>query len=284
MLTTLKAGRHRIRGASLGGMYTALHVPELNALFDAGVALRSAVSARRLFLSHAHGDHVGALPGFLAMRGLAGVRGPLEVVLPEGIEGDLQESLAALSRLHRWPLEITPRPLAPGAELDLGGGRFVRAFKTFHPVPSLGYVFGERVEKLRSAWRTAPGEIIRARRDAGHTDLFDTHERLRFAYATDTLPEVLDHTPDLASVETLVLECTFLDARKSLAAARAGCHIHLDELLPRLARLRVKELVLMHFSQVYKPPEVVEILRARLPAELPFSVLPFVPDTPHWWN
>ena len=284
MITELKVGRHTVRGASLGGMYTSLHVPELDAVFDVGVALRGAVSARRLFLSHAHVDHMGALASYLGMRGLAGVKRPLDLFLPAGIEHDLQASLDALSKLHRWPLTFVARPLHPGDEIELGNGRFVRAFKTFHPVPSLGYLLFDRVQKLDPAYAHLGGAEIKRRRQAGDTEIFFSEEHLRFAYATDTLPEVLDHTPDLRRVDTLVLECTFLDDRKSLEGARAGCHIHLDELLPRLSHLQIQHLVLMHFSQIYHPDQVRRLLAERLPPDLPFTVHAFTPEGTRWWN
>jgi ribonuclease Z len=140
------------------------------------------------------------------------------------------------------------------------------------------------VQKLRPECVGLSGNEIKRRRQAGDTETFYTEEQPRFAYATDTLPEVLDHTPELADVDTLVLECTFLDDRKTLAGARAGCHIHLDELLPRLSSLRVKDLVLMHFSQIYHPDQVRRILAERLPADLPFAVHAFAPEGGRWWN
>lgn len=284
MITALKAGRYSVRGASLGGLYTALHVPELGALFDVGFPLRAAVSARHLFLSHAHIDHLGALGGFLGMRGLSGVQGPLKMVLPAGLEDDLQESLTALSRLHRWPLEIEAIPMRPGDTLQLGPQRAVRAFKTLHPVPALGYLFFDQVLKLRPEMQQLSQAEIKRRRLAQDPELFEAIERPRFAYATDTLPEVLDHNPMLRQVDTLVLECTFLDDRKSLKGARAGCHIHLDELLPRLAQLEVQHLVLMHFSQIYSPSAVHRILEERLPKDLPYTVHALAPQAGPWWS
>ena len=80
----------------------------------------------------------------------------------------------------------------------------------------------------------------------------------------------------------LILECTFLDERKSVAAARYGCHIHLDELLPFADQFRNDALVLMHFSQLYKPPEIRPILERRCPPQLFSRIVPFVPDAPDW--
>ena len=49
-----------VRGRSLGGFYTGLHVPQYHALFDVGTALRTGASAKNIFISHAHADHLGA--------------------------------------------------------------------------------------------------------------------------------------------------------------------------------------------------------------------------------
>ncbi|MEZ4470666.1 MAG: MBL fold metallo-hydrolase [bacterium] len=283
MLTELTASRYTVRGASLGGMYTSLHVPELDALFDVGYPLRGGCAASHLFLSHAHIDHLGALPTVIGMRGLSGVQKTLRVFLPAGLEGELQASLDALSRLHRWPLAIEAVPMAPGQEIALRKDLIVRAFRTIHSVTSLGYLFLRRVPKLRAEFADLPGPEIGRRRRAGE-DLFEQLDHLELAYATDTLPEVLDRVPELLEARTLILECTFLDDRKSIEAARAGCHIHLDQLLPYEARLKNEALVLMHFSQLYKPSEVLKILDNRWPAASRGRVHALVPDADHWWS
>jgi ribonuclease Z len=281
MISEIRAGRYTVRGLSLGGVYTSVHVPELDALFDVGVAPRSAASVARLFLSHGHVDHMGALPAMMGIRGLVGVRQKLQVYAPVPVAPVLQEMLAVISKMHRWPLEVDLYPMEPGQEIRLQNDLWVRAFKTFHPVPSLGYLFFRRVNKLRAEFQDLPGDEIGRRRKAGE-DLFDVVDRHELAYATDTLPKVLDRSPELYKVGTLILECTFLDDRKSVAAARAGAHIHLDELLSHAHRFQNEALVLMHFSQLYKPREVVHILDRRLPPDLRERVLPLVPDADDW--
>ncbi|GAB4568150.1 MAG: ribonuclease Z [Haliangiales bacterium] len=281
MLSTLKTGRHTVRGLSLGGVYTSLMVPELGAMFDVGVAPRSFAGAKRLFLSHGHADHVGALMSFLGLRALMGHQKPLEVFMPAEICEQVQTLLAAAAPLQRYALEIDPRPMEPGQEIAISKSLSVRSFRTFHPVPSLGYLFVRRVDKLKPAFADLPGPEIGRRRKAGE-DLFDRVERLELAYATDTLAQVLDSQPALYEVPTLILECTFLDQRKSLEASRKGCHIHLDELIERAERFRNQALVLMHFSQLYKPAEVPEILAKRCPAELHARIRALVPKGNVW--
>ncbi len=276
MLTTVKAGRYTVRGVSLGGVYTSLHVPELDLLFDVGVAPRSFGGVRTLCLSHAHADHVGGLVTLLGHRALTGQRGPLRVIMPAEIETDLVAALTIMTRLQRWPLDIEAIGLRPGDEIALGADLTLRAHKAFHPVPCLAYQLVRRVSKLRPEHLGKPGPEIARLKHAG-ADLFDRVERLELGYATDTLASVLDHAPELLASHALILECTFLDDRKPVAVARAGCHIHLDELAERAASFQNDHLVLMHFSGVHRPADIPGILAARLPS-LVGRVVPFVPD------
>ena len=98
--------------------------------------------------------------------------------------------------------------MLPGDELELRGDLRVRAVRTFHPVPSLAYIFARRVSKLRGEFRGLPGEEIAARRRAGEA-MLEHEDRLELAYATDTLVTALDRAPDLLRARVLVVECTF---------------------------------------------------------------------------
>jgi len=281
MLTTVTAGPYSVRGISVGGVYTSLAVPELGIVFDAGASPRSSCAIDTILLSHGHADHVGALPAFLGIRALSGKTRPPRVVMPAEIIDDLTAALAALSRLQRFPLEIEPIGMLPGDELALRGDLRVRAVRTFHPVPSLAYLIVRRISKLRPELRGLPGPEIAARRRAGEV-VTDHEDRLELAYATDTLISALDHAPELLTARTLIMECTFLDDRKSLEAARAGCHIHLDEVIERADRFANDHVVMMHFSQIYRPDEISGLLDARLPPALRKKVIPFIPDGAHW--
>ena len=281
MLTTVIAGPYTIRGISVGGVYTSLAVPELGLLLDAGASPRSVGGIDTILLSHGHADHVGALPALLGIRALHGKTKPPRVVMPAEIIDDLQAGLAALSRLQRWPLAIEAIGMVPGDELELRGDLRVRAVRTFHPVPSLGYIVVRRVARLKPELVGLTGPEIAARRRAG--EVVSTYEeRLELAYATDTLVSALDHAPELYKARVLIVECTFLDQRKSLEAARAGCHIHLDEVIERADKFTNETIVMMHFSQLYRPDEVAKILDARVPPDLRRRIIPFVPDTTQW--
>jgi len=281
VLTTVAAGPYTIRGISVGGVYTSLAVPELGVLFDAGAPPRSNAALDTILLSHGHVDHIGSLPALLGIRALQGKTRPPRVVMPAEIVGELSAALEAIARLQRWPLAIEPIGMAPGDEIALRGDLRVRAVRTFHPVPSLGYVIVRRISKLRPELLGLSGPEVAARRRAGE-DVTTSEERIELAYATDTLASALDHAPDLLRARVLIVECTFLDERKSLADARAGCHIHLDEIVERADRFENEHIVMMHFSQIYRPDEIAGVLDARVPPALRRRIIPFVPVGTSW--
>lgn len=280
MLTQVRAGPYTIRGVSVGGVYTSLHVPELGALLDAGIAARSMATTPNLFLSHGHADHIGALPTILGIRGLHRLPAP-RVFAPSAVIEPLKAALDALSTLQRYDLAVDLVEVQPGQRFKLRPDLDVRVFRTHHTVPSVGYQFVQPVRKLKSEYLDLPGAEI-ARRRARGDDLFLDQEHLELAYATDTLLRVIDTEKSLLDTRVLVLECSFIDDRKSLEDSRAGCHIHLDELLERASEFNNEHIVLMHFSQIASPNEVRETLARRCPRDFYERLRLFVPPRGPW--
>ena len=281
VLTTVTAGPYTLRGVSLGGVYTSIACPELGVLFDAGMPARSLATADNILLSHGHVDHVGALPALLGIRSLHGKTKPPRIFMPAEIVDDLLAALETLTKLQHWPLRIEAIGMKAGDERELRGDLRVRAVQTFHPVPSLAYVITRKISKLKPEFHDLPGAEIAARRRAGE-EMLVHEERAELAYATDTLVSAFDHGPELYDARVLIMECTFLDSKKTLEGARAGCHIHLDEVIERADKFNNEKIVMMHFSQLYRPDEVAKILDARVPPELRKRIIPFVPDDINW--
>lgn len=277
----LTVGPYTVRGLSVGGLYTTLQVPELSVLLDVGLPLRAYCAADRIFISHGHVDHVGGLTGLLGIRGMMHKPAPPRIFLPAEIVEPLRDLLAAASRMQRFPFDVEFVPMLPGDALLLANNLWVRAFRTHHPVPSLGYQFFRQVPKLRPEYLGLPGPEIARLKHAGEP-LFSTAEQLELCYATDTLVRVLDTNPSMLDSRVLILECTFYDDRKSLTDSRAGCHIHLDELLPRLDSFRNEHIVLMHTSQIYSPAEAREILLRRCPPSFTDRVQLLLPSRGGW--
>jgi ribonuclease Z len=280
LLVELSIPPYTLRGVSVGGVYTSILVPELDAIFDVGLAPRSFVGASRLFLSHSHADHAGALPALLGQRGLSHAPPPT-IFLPREMEEDTRIGVAAFNRGQRHPLEITYVPVDPGDEIQLERELWVRVFRTRHTIPSVGYFLFRRVNKLKDEFLGLPSEELSSLRKSG-AHLFRVEERGELAYATDTLIDVLDEHPELYTAKVLILECTFVDEKKSTEATRQKYHIHLDEIVERASRFECEHLVLMHFSQSYSPKMLRGVLKERLPPELFARVQALAPRGGPW--
>ncbi|HLL52364.1 MAG TPA: MBL fold metallo-hydrolase [Myxococcaceae bacterium] len=168
MLTEVQAGPYTVRGISLGGVYTSLQVPELGVVLDAGLPIRSFAGTDLIFLSHGHADHASGLGSLLGIRTLIGKRSRPRVFMPEELREPMLETLALQGRMHRANMEVDAVGLNPGDTVKLHHDLWVRAFRTHHHVPSLGYQFLRRVAKLKPSSsschpRRSAGAAARAR-------------------------------------------------------------------------------------------------------------------------
>jgi ribonuclease Z len=284
MLTEVQAGPYTVRGISVAGVYTSLQVPELGVVLDAGIPIRSFATTDHLFLSHGHSDHASALGALLGIRGLVGKHSPARVFLPAEIESAVQEALAALGRLHRSAVSFETVPMLPGDTLKVDRDLWVRAFRTHHAGPSLGYQFLKRVTKLKPEHQGLPGEEIGRLRREGAAGIFEEVERLEVAYATDTLARVLESAPSILESRVLILESTYLDPRRTVEETQERLHTHLDEIIARADLFKNEALVLMHFSQLYGPQQVHELVRQRVPASLMERIRVFAPNSNAWFG
>jgi ribonuclease Z len=253
-------------GFSTAGVETSIEVPSLGLLLDLGRCSRTAVNQPLVLVSHGHLDHLGAIVQHAARRAMM-KRGESVYLVPASIAPQVEGMFAAAEALDGGRIPRRVVPLERGDEFELGKKRRVRAFETFHRVPSQGYTVWERRHRLRPEFR----ELDRARlgelRRAGQV-VDEPYDVPVLCFSGDTRVEVLEANPELQDAETLVLEATFLDERVSVDDARAMGHIHLDELVARADLLTARDVVLHHFSARYGPAEVAKICQRRIPDAL----------------
>ncbi len=255
--------RVALAGFSTAGIETAIEVPSLGLVLDLGRCSRTAVNQPVVLVSHGHLDHVGAVVQHAARRAMMKM-GESVYVVPASIAADVERMFAAAEALDGGRIPRRVVPLEPGEELELGKRRRVRAFETFHRVPSQGYTVWERRHRLRPEFRNLDGARLGELRRAGQ-EIDESHDVALLCFSGDTRVEVLERNPELQQAETLLLEATFLDDRVSVDDARKMGHIHLDELIARPELLSASDVVLHHFSARYGAADVSRICQQRLP-------------------
>src|SRR5437667_379250 len=143
--------------------------------------------------------------------------------------------------------------------ISVGGIETCIALPKLHRAPCQGYATLSRRTRLASRLRGAPQAEIDAARLRGET-ITEPVEIVEVAFPGDTLIEVVENEAVVRTAKLLILECTFLDDRVSVAECRAKGHVHLDEIADRADLFENEAILLTHFSARYSSPEIVALL------------------------
>lgn len=269
----MKLAGFTVRGVSVGGMETSLHVKELDLAFDVGRGDREVLGCSTVLFTHGHVDHFSGVVAHCAARAMRGMRPPTYIVPPHLVE-PLERLLELWREIDRSDFPCRIVPLGPGDVHDLRGNLRIRPFAVSHAGPAQGYGVWDLRRKLKAEFaHLAPAELAR-RRKAGEV-LTDDVEQPLIAFSGDARAEVLDE-PVMQRAKLAIFEVTFLDERVDVESARSRGHIHLDEVLARADAFRNEAILMTHFSSRYNPADVRAILDARLPENLRDRVTPFL--------
>ncbi|KAJ1278870.1 hypothetical protein BS78_04G112200 [Paspalum vaginatum] len=254
-----------VEGVSIGGQETCVIFPTLSLAFDIGRCPQRAVSQEFLFVSHGHLDHIGGLPMYVATRGLFRLRPPT-IFVPACLK-DLVERLFEVHRaMDQSELNHKLVPLEVGEEYDLRRDLKVKAFRTYHAIPSQGYVIYSVKQKLKQEFTGLPGNEIKRLKLSG-VEITNTVTTPEIAFTGDTTADfILDpDNADVLGAKILVVESTFLDESISIDHAREYGHTHLSEIASQSDKLQNKAILLIHFSARYTKEEIDAAVN-RLPA------------------
>lgn len=256
-----------VRAISIGGVETCIDLPGYRVAFDIGRAPEFAVARELVCFTHAHVDHMVGVVWHCATRALRNMAPPRYVVAPENAEA-FEEMFAAWRKLDRSDLEHETIVLGAGGELELRPGLFLRPFDAPHRAPCQGYALWSRKQKLREAFLGLdPAEIARRRRESA-SEMFEVVERAEFAFCGDTMIDVVEREEVVRTARLLVLECTFVDERVSVAQARETGHVHLREIAEHAELFQNEAVLLTHFSPRYSKAEITAAVERTLPDEL----------------
>lgn len=252
-----------VEGYSRAAVQTYWRLPELKLGFDLGAQPWSFMGTETWFVTHAHLDHIAALPVYVARRRMMKMEPPV-IYLPASAVEPTRELLRQFTRLDRGRLPCDLRAAAPGDQIELSRELLVSVSATRHTVPSLGYVVWQRRRKLKQEYRHLAGDQIRDLRQSG----IDVAEELRtplVAYAGDTSPPGLDECPEMYEAKILICEMTFVAPDHRKANIHKFGHLHLDDFVERRDRFKNELVIASHFSTRYHPQAVERTVRRHLP-------------------
>ncbi len=107
-----------IEGYSRAAVQTYWRIPELKIGFDLGAQPWSFMGTENWFVSHAHLDHIAALPVYVARRRMMKMDPPT-IYLPKVAIDPVRVILRQFTRLDRGRLPCELVPIEPGAEIEL---------------------------------------------------------------------------------------------------------------------------------------------------------------------
>lgn len=215
-----------------------------------------------VLVSHGHADHLGGLAYWASQRQLQSM-GPARLLAPSAIASGIDDLLAVHAHLEggdHYDVEVVG--VNAGARYPLRRDIDLVFFPTDHWVPTLGSRILWRRQHLLPRFTGLPGEEIARRRSEGETVTEEIEANL-LAYCADCGPGVLEDRPEALAAEVLLIECSFYRPADRDRAARFG-HMHLEDLLHAIDRIRCQHLVLLHASRRHRLREVEKILAERL--------------------
>ena len=220
-------------GSSVATVATAFAVEAFEVAVDMGRCSPVLAAQGTVLLTHCHSDHSAGLLAWLSARVRRHRGEPSRIVLPAERREDM------LAALESWPdLEVVRRridleallvPAEAGAEVALSGGARARAFAVHHTAPTLGW-------SLHEAGRERP--------------------RITFAGDSTILP--FRENPDLLDAEVAVVDCTFVEPGRRVAARLSG-HTHLQDWLELAPDLPCDHLVFAHLPRDLRPDRFREL-------------------------
>ena len=266
----LKLGQYTLIGYSMAGEESVLQVPELNVCFDAGRAPQFALSSDFLCLTHGHMDHLAGVAYFLSQKQFQGMTGAT-VFLPAELEQPVERLLAVWRDIERQQTPYTLVPMQPNQLHQIRKDFGIRALGTHHGMASLGYSLISIREKLKPEFVGVPGEELSKLRREGVEIQYRVEVPL-VTYLGDTSAGPVFEHPDVINAETLITECTFFEPDHK-SRAKAGKHLHVEQLARILPRLNNKHVVLTHVSRRTGVRRARQLLKKTVHEELLGNVM-----------
>ena len=245
----LKLGAVHLIGYSVAGEESVVQVPELDVCFDIGRSPYFALTSNTICITHGHMDHLAGLAYYLSQRNFQGMKSGT-VLLPRELAGPTDLMLRCWRDVEKQGTPYTLIPMTPNSH---------------HGGCCLGYSLISVREKLKQEFMGVPGPELAALRKKGVEIQYRLEVPLVTYLGDTTAGPVFDH-PDVQKAEILITECTFFDPTHK-QRAKVGKHLHLDDLVAILPKLKNQHLVITHVSRRISVRRARNLLRKRVGEE-----------------
>jgi len=260
----ISLGPCHVIGYSVAGEESVVQVPELNVCFDIGRCPYFALTSDYVCITHGHMDHLAGLPYYLSQRYFQGMK-PGSVFVPAELEAPVDRLLRCWRDVERQGTPFKLIPLKPGQLYEVRRDFGIRAVATHHGGASLGYVLISIREKLKQEYIGLSSPELVALKKKGIEIQYRVEVPL-FAYLGDTTDGPVFDEPEVQNAEVLLTEVTFFDPDHR-TKAKLGRHLHLEQFLQLVPKLKNKQIILLHVTRRTGVPRARRILRKRLGEE-----------------
>ncbi len=243
-----------IEGYSRAAVQTCWRINELKLLFDVGVQPWDFMGTPTLFISHAHLDHIAALPAYVSRRRMMKMDPPV-IYMPDSAVDTAWDMLQTFRKLDRGAMPCELVGLLPGDETHVSREHIVTALPTRHTIDSVGFVVYQRRHKLKPEFLELSGDQIRDLKLNGTEITTETRVPI-LAYTGDTAPQGLDDNPIFFDAKILINEMTFVAPEHRKDKIHKHGHMHIDDWRKRADRFDNELIIAGHLSTRYNEAQV----------------------------
>jgi ribonuclease Z len=263
-LAHIKIDEMDIIGYSVAGEETVVAIPQLDVCFDVGKAPDQIIPINNVLLTHGHMDHAAGLAYYLSQRNFCGISAGT-ILAPDNLLPPMRQIIDAWSKLDGNKIPAKLVGVKPGDEYKIKPNLVARAFPTKHSKGSVGFTVIEKRKKLKPEYKGLTGpQIVELKKQGIEIDY-----PLEFpivTYLGDTQYVDFSQLDYIVESKILIAECTFYEGEHT-TRAKAGKHMHVDELATLLKDLNNEHIIITHTTQRTPMHEIRKILKDALPKD-----------------